>query len=128
MVKLCSSFIILLLGSSWGVVAHADSDYDPCWGVKRYEFLSIVQHNQFVELTWKEFGTLDELFETLTLIQTQKVKPIPVLLFGKQFWERIINFDALIEAGMISARDLELFVYVETAEEAWQKISEGADL
>ncbi len=69
------------------------------------------------------FGTLDELFETLTLIQTGKVKPIPVLLFGQAFWERVINFNVLVEEGTISARDLELFVYVETAEEAWELIS-----
>jgi uncharacterized protein (TIGR00730 family) len=69
------------------------------------------------------FGTLDELFETLTLIQTHKVLPIPVLLFGKTFWDRVINFNALVEEGTISAEDLELFSYVETAEEAWEKIS-----
>ena len=71
------------------------------------------------------FGTLDELFETLTLIQTQKVQPIPVLLFGKKYWKRIINFDALVEEGVISSEDLELFEYVETADEAWSKISEA---
>jgi len=69
------------------------------------------------------FGTLDELFETLTLIQTHKVQPIPVLLFGQAFWERIINFDALVDEGTISPDDLDLFVYVETAEEAWELIS-----
>jgi len=69
------------------------------------------------------FGTLDELFETLTLIQTQKVQSIPVLLFGQAFWERIINFDALVEEGTIASKDLELFEYVETAEAAWEKIS-----
>lgn len=74
------------------------------------------------------FGTLDELFETLTLIQTHKVQPIPVLLFGQAFWERIINFNALVEEGTISAEDLDLFVYVETAEEAWELISEANDL
>jgi uncharacterized protein (TIGR00730 family) len=74
------------------------------------------------------FGTLDELFETLTLIQTHKVQAIPVLLFGKTFWDRIINFDALVEEGMIAAKDLELFKYVETAEEAWGKISETIKL
>ena len=74
------------------------------------------------------FGTLDELFETLTLIQTHKVQAIPVLLFGKTFWERIINFDALVEEGMIAAKDIELFKYVETAEEAWEKIAEAIDL
>ena len=71
------------------------------------------------------FGTLDELFETLTLIQTQKVQPLPVLLFGQAFWERIINFDALVEEGTIATKDLELFEYVETAEDAWEKISEA---
>ena len=71
------------------------------------------------------FGTLDELFETLTLIQTQKVQPIPVLLFGKVYWKRIINFDALVEEGVISREDLNLFEYVETADEAWQKISKA---
>ncbi|MDX1707626.1 MAG: TIGR00730 family Rossman fold protein [Desulfobacterales bacterium] len=69
------------------------------------------------------FGTLDELFETMTLIQTQKVTPIPILLFGREFWERVINFDALVAEGTISPKDLELFQYVETAEEAWKIIS-----
>ena len=70
------------------------------------------------------FGTLDELFETLTLIQTQKVNPIPILLFGREFWERVINFNALVEEGMISAKDLDLFEFVETAEDAWNVISQ----
>lgn len=70
------------------------------------------------------FGTLDELFETMTLIQTQKVKPIPILLFGQKFWERVINFNALVEEGTISPHDLDLFQYVETAEEAWEIISQ----
>jgi uncharacterized protein (TIGR00730 family) len=74
------------------------------------------------------FGTLDEFFETLTLIQTHKVQPIPVLLFGKAFWERIINFNALVDEGTISAEDLELFRYVETADEAWELISEANGL
>ena len=65
------------------------------------------------------FGTFDETFELLTLIQTGKIKPIPVLLFGKDFWHRVVNFDALVEEGVISARDLDLFTFVETAEEAW---------
>jgi hypothetical protein len=70
------------------------------------------------------FGTLDELFETMTLIQTQKVKSIPILLFGQKFWERVINFNALVEEGTISPHDLDLFQYVETAEEAWEIISQ----
>ena len=65
------------------------------------------------------FGTMDELFETLTLVQTKKIKPIPILLFGKDFWTKVINFDAFVDAGTISATDLNLFHYVETAEEGW---------
>jgi uncharacterized protein (TIGR00730 family) len=74
------------------------------------------------------FGTLDELFETLTLIQTHKVQPIPVLLFGRAFWERVVNFEVLVEEGTISAEDLDLFQYVESAEEAWKLISEANGL
>lgn len=69
------------------------------------------------------FGTLDELFETLTLIQTGKIKPMPVLLFGRDFWQRVINFEALVEEGNISPHDLDIFTYVETAEEAWKIIA-----
>lgn len=65
------------------------------------------------------FGTFDEMFELLTLIQTGKIKPIPVILFGREFWERVVNFDALVEEGVISAPDLELFHFVETAADAW---------
>ncbi len=65
------------------------------------------------------FGTLDEMFEALTLIQTGKSRRRPVLLFGRAFWTRLINFDLLVETGMISALDLQLFRFVETAEEAW---------
>ncbi|WP_374940237.1 LOG family protein [Pedomonas mirosovicensis] len=70
------------------------------------------------------FGTFDELFETLTLIQTGKISPIPVLLFGKAFWNRVVNFEALAEEGTISPRDLELFRFVETADEAWKILHE----
>ena len=65
------------------------------------------------------FGTLDELFETMTLIQTGKCRRRPILLFGRDFWTRLINFDLLIETGMIGANDVHLFRFVETAEEAW---------
>ncbi|HJV63548.1 MAG TPA: TIGR00730 family Rossman fold protein [Albitalea sp.] len=65
------------------------------------------------------FGTLDELFEALTLIQTGKCRRRPVLLFGRDFWTRLINFELLVETGMISPMDLHLFRFVETAEEAW---------
>jgi uncharacterized protein (TIGR00730 family) len=69
------------------------------------------------------FGTCDELFETLTLIQTGKMKPIPILLFGREFWDRVINFEALAEEGTITPRDLDLFRWCETAEEAWEHIA-----
>jgi len=71
------------------------------------------------------FGTLDELFETLTLIQTKRMKEMPVLLFGKEFWTKIIDFDALSDAGTISADDIKLFNFVETAAAAWQIIAEN---
>ncbi|KAB2886827.1 MAG: LOG family protein [Albidovulum sp.] len=64
------------------------------------------------------FGTLDEMFESLTLIQTGRMRPVPFLLFGRDFWERVINWQALAEAGTISPEDLTLFRYVETADEA----------
>jgi hypothetical protein len=68
------------------------------------------------------FGTLDELFESLTLIQTGRMAQVPFLLFGREFWERIIDWQALAEAGTISSQDLDLFVIVETAEEALDAI------
>jgi uncharacterized protein (TIGR00730 family) len=71
------------------------------------------------------YGTLDELFETLTLIQTSKIKPIPVLLFGREFWDRIINFNVLIEEGVISPSDIDIFQYVETADDVLRAILEG---
>lgn len=70
------------------------------------------------------FGTFDEMFELLTLIQTGKIKPIPIVLFGQEFWQRVVNFEALVEEGVISARDLDLFRFVETAEEAWQIVQD----
>ena len=68
------------------------------------------------------FGTLDELFEALTLIQTERMEPVPFLLFGKDFWTSIINWDALSEAGTISPEDIDLFRFVETAQEAMELI------
>ena len=64
------------------------------------------------------FGTLDETFEALTLIQTGRMQPLPFLLFGKSFWEEVIHCDALARAGVIADEDLDLFRFVETAEEA----------
>jgi uncharacterized protein (TIGR00730 family) len=66
------------------------------------------------------FGTLDELFEVLCLIQTRKIQSIPVLLFGREYWQRIIDFEAMVEEGVIEPKDLEIFSYVESAEEAWR--------
>jgi len=68
------------------------------------------------------FGTLDELFETLTLIQTRKAARVPVILYDKAFWQKLINFDLLVEEGVISASDLELIQYADTPEHAWQLI------
>ncbi len=68
------------------------------------------------------FGTLDEMFESLTLIQTGRMRRVPFLLFGREFWERIIDWQALAEAGTISPEDLDLFRTVETAEEALEAI------
>jgi uncharacterized protein (TIGR00730 family) len=70
------------------------------------------------------FGTFDEFFELLTLIQTGKMKPMPILLFGREFWNRIVNFDALADEGVINRADLRLFHWVETAEEAWELVRE----
>jgi predicted Rossmann-fold nucleotide-binding protein len=66
--------------------------------------------------------------ELLTLIQTGKMKPIPILLFGQEFWNKVINFQALAEEGVINFEDLNLFHWVETAEEAWSKIAEFYEL
>ena len=70
------------------------------------------------------FGTFDEMFELLTLIQTGKMKRIPVVLFGKEFWTRVIDFGALAREGVVSPADLELISWCETAEEAWTCIRE----
>ena len=68
------------------------------------------------------FGTLDELFEVMTLMQTGKCRRRPILLFGREFWSQLVNFDVLVDTGMISPQDVELFRFVETAEEAWEII------
>jgi len=68
------------------------------------------------------FGTFDEFFELLTLIQTGKIRPMPILLFGKEFWTRVIDWDAFAEEGVISKTDLDLFRWCETADEAWGHI------
>ena len=68
------------------------------------------------------FGTLDEFFETLTLIQTGRTERVPLLLFGMEFWRKVINFEALAEAGTISPEDPDLFTVVDTAEEGWDVV------
>lgn len=68
------------------------------------------------------FGTLDELFETLTLIQTKKIERIPVLLIGKEYWDRIIDFNALVDEGTIDPEDQDLFQFADSASAAWQAI------
>lgn len=70
------------------------------------------------------FGTLDELFEVMTLVQTRKARPVPILLFGTAFWKSLINMDVLLQEGTISPDDLQLFHYVDTPEAAWQTICE----
>ncbi|RVT93559.1 LOG family protein [Sphingomonas crocodyli] len=73
------------------------------------------------------FGTLDELFDILTLMQTGKMPVVPVLLFDQSFWKQVINFNTLVDAGMIAARDLELFQFVSSAEEAWDRVQSFYD-
>lgn len=68
------------------------------------------------------FGTLDELFEVITLVQTKKSKPVPIVLFGTDYWKRLINTDLMLEEGVISQQDLELFSYVDTPEAAWEAV------
>lgn len=70
------------------------------------------------------FGTMDEFFETLTLIQTKRMETIPLILFGEKFWRSIINFEALADFGTISPEDVDLIHFVETAEDAWTVIEE----
>ena len=74
------------------------------------------------------FGTLDELFEVITLVQCKKSKPVPILLFGSDYWKRLINLDVLVEEGTISPEDLNLFKYVDDPQTAWQHILKFYDL
>lgn len=73
------------------------------------------------------FGTLDELFETLTLLQTGKTTGVSVILIGREFWDRLINWALLVDAGLIATQDLDLFHYAETAQEAWDLIVRNHD-
>ena len=70
------------------------------------------------------FGTMDELFEALTLIQTHRMQPIPIVLFGRDYWDRLIDWDVFVDEGTISPEDLDLVSYAETAQECWQIIED----
>ena len=70
------------------------------------------------------FGTLDELFEVITLVQTRKSKQVPIVLFGTDYWKRLLNFDVLIDEGVISPDDLKLFQYADDPQDAWQIIKD----
>lgn len=72
------------------------------------------------------FGTLDELFEIITLVQTGKMRPVPIVLYDGAYWKALLNLDAMADAGMIRAEDLALFCYAESPEEAYARIVEGA--
>jgi uncharacterized protein (TIGR00730 family) len=68
------------------------------------------------------FGTLDEMFETLTLMQTHRMQPVPIILYGKAYWSKVIDFQYLADVGVIADHHLDLFTYAETPAEAWQQI------
>jgi uncharacterized protein (TIGR00730 family) len=68
------------------------------------------------------FGTLDELFEVITLVQTRKSKPVPIILFGRDYWSRLLNLRVLVEEGAIAEEDLQLFHYTDDPHEAWELI------
>jgi hypothetical protein len=68
------------------------------------------------------YGTMDELFEALTLVQTRKVKRLPIILFGEEYWRKVINFDYLVQEGTIDEEDIQLFVYADKAIDAWNYI------
>ena len=70
------------------------------------------------------FGTLDELFEVLTLVQTRKVQRVPIVLFGKSYWSRLLNLEMLVEEGAIAAEDLQLYQLVDEPQEAWTVIQQ----
>jgi len=70
------------------------------------------------------FGTLDEVFETLTLVQCRKSKPVPIILYGSSYWQRLIHTDVLVEEGVIAPEDLKLFRYVDEVDEAWRCITD----
>ena len=74
------------------------------------------------------FGTMDEMFETLTLIQTERMERVPFLVFGTEFWRKVMDLNALADLGTISPEDLDLINFVDTAEEAWDVITQFYDM
>jgi uncharacterized protein (TIGR00730 family) len=70
------------------------------------------------------YGTFDEMFELLTLVQTGKVRPLPILLFGRDYWKRVVNFEAMVEEGVIAPHDIDLIRWCEEADEAWAYVRE----
>ncbi|MEM1243507.1 MAG: TIGR00730 family Rossman fold protein [Pseudomonadota bacterium] len=74
------------------------------------------------------YGTLDELFEVLTLIQTKKIRPLEIMLFNKEYWQKLVNFDFLVEQKAIDPEDIKYFHYVDTPEEAWERLKNHFDL
>jgi uncharacterized protein (TIGR00730 family) len=68
------------------------------------------------------YGTLDELFEIITLVQTRKAKPVPIVLYGSAYWKRLINFEVMLEEGTIETKDLNLLHYCDTPQDAWNVI------
>jgi uncharacterized protein (TIGR00730 family) len=68
------------------------------------------------------FGTMDELFETLTLVQCKKAKPVPIVLFGTDYWKKVFHPENMLEEGVVTEEDLQLFRYVDTVEDAWEVI------
>ncbi len=74
------------------------------------------------------FGTLDELFEIITLVQTQKSKAVPIILFGEEYWRRLINLDVMVEEGVVSPEDLKLFQFLDDPQKAWDAIRQFYDL
>lgn len=76
---------------------------------------------------WSPFlaatARLDVLFEVLTLVQTEKTKPVPVVLYGSSYWKRLLHLDVLVEEGAIAPEDIKLFPYADTPEQAWEHIA-----
>lgn len=68
------------------------------------------------------YGTLDEVFETLTLVQTRTIEPVPIVLVGRDYWSRVVDFELMADEGVIDPEDIELFTFAETAEDAWRSI------